>query len=112
MKEQEQLDFVEWIEKLEFKEMKIPKPDFNLYLHIDVDTSLNQTSKRGKREYQEEKDDIYENNQILLSKASNLYSKLCENRKDWFKINQMVENKQASEKDVFHLIKEKIMEII
>ncbi len=111
MKEEDQLDFIEWVEKLEFKEMKIPKPDFNFYLHVDWDISVDRISKRGKRQYQDGKDDIYESNQILLIKAASLYNRLCENRSDWIKIDQMQNGIQLEQKQVFTLIKEKINNI-
>lgn len=111
MKEEEQLDFIEWVEKLEFKEMKIPKPDFNFYLHVDYQVSVDRINSRGKREYQNGKEDIHEKNVDLLIGASTLYSKLCKNRKDWIKINQMENGIQLEQKQVFNLIKEKINDI-
>jgi dTMP kinase len=108
MKKKERMDFIEWVEKLEFKEMKIPKPDVNIYLHVDSDVSVERINKRGKRDYQDGKDDIHENNVDLLENTSKLYLSLCENRKDWFLINQMKKGKQLNKEDVFSILKNKI----
>jgi dTMP kinase len=112
MKKKERMDFIEWVEELEFKEMKIPKPDINIYLHVDSGVSFERTKKRGKRNYQEGKDDIHENNVDLLKNTSSVYMNLCENRTDWILIDQMKKNKQISKEEAFILIKNKIDEII
>ncbi len=111
MKQKEKMKFIGWVEQLEFKEMKIPKPDLNFYLHIDFEKSIDRTKKREKKKYQEDKEDIHEKNISLLKDASELYCLLCENRKDWFMVNQMKSGKQISKEEVFLLLKTKIDEI-
>jgi dTMP kinase len=108
MKKKERMNFIEWVENLEFKEMKIPKPDFNVYLHIDQEISSERTKKRGKREYQKCQEDIHENNEDLLKNTSSVYMSLCENRKNWLLINQMKNGKQINKEDVFDLLRNKI----
>jgi dTMP kinase len=112
MKKKDRVDFIDWVEKLEFKEMKIPKPDLNVYLHVDFNISSERTKKRGKRAYQEDKEDIHENNEELLKNTSTLYIDLCETRKDWVLINQMKNGKQINKDEVFDLLKSKIDEYL
>lgn len=100
--------FIEWIENIEFNEMKVVKPDYNFFLYVDPSVSMERMKQRGNREYQQEKEDIHENNVQLLSDAAETYFDFSKGKKDWFIINQMKDGNQLPEDKVFLMIKDKI----
>jgi dTMP kinase len=104
--------FIKWIEDLEFGDMGIKKPHYNFYLYVDPNISIQRIEERGKREYQEGKEDIHENNKQLLINTAKCYLNFAQGKDNWFVINQMVNGKQLNPNDVFLKIKEKLDYII
>lgn len=102
--------FMEWIETLEFTKLKNIKPDYVFYLHVDPSISIMRSENRGKKDFQNDKDDIHETNFELLKKVDEYYLKFAKEH-NWFIIDEMQDGKQLSEEDVFNLIKEKIDKI-
>lgn len=112
MEEEKWLDFIEWIEDMEFNQLGVVRPDFNFYLHVDPEISMQRIEERGKRDYQEGKEDIHENNFKLLRNASRVYSTVADNRSNWVVIDQMVNGKQISKEETFNKIKIEIDQIL
>lgn len=108
---QEWDEFMEWIEDLEFNCLGVIKPDYNFYLHVDPEISIKRIKERGKREYQNGKNDIHESNYQLLRNASEAYKYFTDKGK-LILINEMHENKQKKPEEVFNLIYNKIKLII
>lgn len=104
--------FIDWIEKMEFENLKNIEPDYNFYLYIEPEKSIEQIEHRGKRDYQEGKEDIHENNPKLLTDTARCYLEFAKTHNNWFIINQMEDRKQISVDRVFDKIKEKLDEII
>lgn len=105
-------EFIKWIEEIEFNELEIPRPHYGFYLHVDPEISIQRIKERGKRDYQDGKEDIHENNEELLRNTAKCYLKFAESKDNWFVIDQMKDGKQLSPDEVFELIKEKLDEII
>lgn len=104
--------FIEWIEQIEFNEMRIIKPDHNFLLYVDPSVSIKRIEERGKREYQEGKEDIHENNKQLLIDTAETYVDLASSRKNWTIIDQMKNGKQMSIDDVFDIVKKEVNEVL
>lgn len=100
-------EFMHWIEELEFKKLKNIKPDYVFYLHVDPSISIMRSKIRGKKEFQNDKEDIHETNIELLKNADEYYLKYAKEH-NWFIIDEMKDGKQLSEEEVFNLIKSKI----
>lgn len=97
---------IQWLEELEFEEFGLPRPDYNFYLHLPPYISIERTTQRGIRDYQNGKSDIHESNTNLLQSASDCYLYLASKRpQDWIVINQMIDGSQMHEEKVFKLIK-------
>lgn len=104
--------FIKWIEEMEFSEMGIYEPNYGFYLHVDPEISIQRILERGKRDYQEGKEDIHENNFELLRNTAACYLDFAQKKDNWFVIDQMKDGKQLSPDEVFELIKEKLDYII
>jgi dTMP kinase len=100
--------FIDWIEDMEFNNLGVIKPDFNFYLYIDPQVSIKRIEERGKREYQQGKEDIHENNSELLINTAKCYLDFANDKDNWFVINQMVDGKQLSPDEVFEQIAQKL----
>ncbi|MNC37718.1 Thymidylate kinase [compost metagenome] len=112
MEESKRLPFIEWIEKLEFNEMKVVRPDWNFFLYVDPNISIDRIQERGKRDYQNGKDDIHETNSQLLIDTTKTYLDFANSRKDWIVVDQMENGKQLPIDDVFDLIRLQIKTIV
>lgn len=93
--------FINWIEDLEFNCLNVIEPDYNIYLHVDPEISMQRIKERGKREYQNDKEDIHESNFNLLKTASEVYLYLAEQKDNWIVIDEMQDGKQLPIEDVF-----------
>lgn len=103
--------FIDWVEKMEFEECNIIKPDITFYLYVDIHTTINRIESRGKRDYQDGKDDIHENNLDLLINTAKCYLEYGKNRPSnkWININQSREDGTVlSVEEVFEIIKDNI----
>lgn len=106
--EEEWDDFIDWIEKMEFDECNIIKPDITFYLYLDLNKTMNRIKSRGKREYQNNKEDIHENNKDLLLNTAKCYLKYGNNKPSnkWININQSKEDgSELSVEEVFEILK-------
>lgn len=94
-------EFINWIEDLEFNCLKVVKPDYNFYLHVDPEISKQRIIERGKREYQSGKEDIHESNFKLLSDTSEAYLYFANKQDNWIIIDEMKDGKQLPIEEVF-----------
>lgn len=104
--------FVEWIEDLEFNCLGVIKPDYNFYLHVDPNISIERIAERGKRDYQQDKEDIHESNEKLLFNASEAYLYFANKRDNWVIIDEMKDGKQIPIEEVFAKFFAKVIEIL
>jgi dTMP kinase len=109
--QKEKIEFLSWFEDLEFKVMNLPSPDFVFLLHVDQEVSSSRIKKRKKRDYQQEKEDINEENIELLKNVSKLYLEIQTYKDNWFLINQEKNGEELDSDSVFSLIKQKIDKI-
>lgn len=113
MPEDERINFIKWVEEIEFKEMKVVKPDHNFFLYVDPEISAQRIAERGKRDYQEGQEDIFESNLNHLKEVAKTYSTWANftstrPTNGWTIIDQMKNGKQMPVDRVFELIKEEI----
>ncbi|AEO93937.1 thymidylate kinase [Bacillus phage G] len=112
MEKEERTEFIDWIEEIEFNEMKVFQPDYNFYLYVDPTISLKRIEERGKRGYQEGKEDIHENNSKLLIDTAETYLDFAKSRDNWVIIDQMKKGKQLPIDVVFEMIKDEVNKIL
>ena len=53
------LQFFEWVEKLEFELLELPKSDINIFLHMSVSKTMEFLNKRGEVADENEKNPNY-----------------------------------------------------
>ena len=100
--------FISWLENVEFKQNKMPKPDLTFYLYVPVNVSQKLILKKKKRIYiKGKKKDIHEKNISYLKRVERIYKKLSK-QKSWIRINCVKNNKIMSKKEIHELIWNKI----
>lgn len=80
--------FLEWIEDLEFNIFKIPKPDLNILLYLDVDVARELAQKNESEKFTNDvkKNDIHEKDPEHMKKALESFLYVA-NKFDWLKID-------------------------
>lgn len=86
---EERQKLVTWLEEMEYKENKLPRPDLVVYLHVPVRYSLGLLEKKAKVHEYTHGTDIAEN-KSHQEKAEEMFLKLAQD-KGWEKI-ECVEN--------------------
>lgn len=62
-------EFLEWLDEMEYKVFKIPRPNLTIYLSLPIEISLRLIGERNskmKREYLKKKKDVHENDKNFL----------------------------------------------
>lgn len=77
--------YINWLEKLEYKENKIPREDLVIFLHVPVDVSRKLI--RGR------KLDIHEKDLTYLQRVISAYDEIAKDRKSWVKVDCTVDGK-------------------
>lgn len=94
-------EFVDWIDELEYKVHKIPREDIVIYLYVPWKTGMKLTEKKGERAYTNGGKDIAEEDVFHRQEAEHMYLDLAKKRKNWVKIDCMV-NGQLLTKEAIH----------
>lgn len=62
-------EFLKWLDEMEYKVFKIPRPNLTIYLSLPIEISLRLIGERNgkmKREYLKKKKDVHENDKNFL----------------------------------------------
>lgn len=102
--------FIKWLDKLEYKVFKIPKPDFIIYLSVPLEVSENLLRKR----YQENggQKDVHENDQNFLKNSKDCADWLANTQQNWIKIDCAKNNQMRPPEDIHNEIYEKIKHLV
>lgn len=77
------------LEEMEFDQMGIIRPDYNIYLYLPAQISYDMRNQ-GLKAYQNGKPDIHESDFKLLEDVSNVYKMLAErDAKNWTVVNEI-----------------------
>lgn len=85
-------EFISWLEKMEYEELKLPKPTMVIYLYVPVDISSSLVEMKEARGYIGGKEskgvkDGHEKDKVYQQKVADVYSKIAKERSDWKLIN-------------------------
>lgn len=84
--DEEKITFFKWVETLEFNYLDLPKSDINIFLHLDVDSTLKLLSKRKEEADDNERNIQYlkncEKTYFLLAKTYDFKTIECAKNKD------------------------------
>lgn len=108
-------EFLAWLEEMEFKVLKIPKPKAIIYLEVPLKFSLNllkNSSANGRKKYLNGKKDIHENDLDHLENAKKSAIKLVQGNNNWVKIDCVEKNKLLSKKEVSKIVWEAIKKVL
>ena len=103
--EEKRKEFLDWIDELEYKVHKIPRPDIVIYLHVPWQIGVELTKKKGERAYiNGDGPDIAEADTAHRQAAEDMYMSLCRKRKRWFAIECVVDGKLLSREAIHERI--------
>ncbi len=107
--------FIEWLNEMEYKVFKIPKPDIVLYLSVPLDLSLKMMKERNlasKRNYVGTKKDVHEVDTEFQknSRASALW--LAKTQKNFLKIDCAPKKKILSRDAIHETVYEKVRKVL
>jgi dTMP kinase len=76
----EREEFLDWLNHLEYEIFKIPRPNFNLFLYVDPETSRNLALNVEKQNMDKSKD-VHENDAQHMKDASNAFKYVADKYK-------------------------------
>ncbi len=100
LEEEQQNEFIRWLERLEYEEFNLPRPSLLIYLHVPFDIS--QKLMVGRQKDQHEQDVEY------LKRVVELYLRVASRRADW-KVVECIKNGELMSREEIHAL---VMEIV
>jgi dTMP kinase len=107
--------FLEWLDEMEYKVFKIPKPDKVFYLSVPLNIILRlikERNKNSKRAYTGKKKDIVEGDINYLTNSSKTAIWLSKTQKSWIKIDCVKNGNIDTRENIHQEIYEKVKKII
>jgi len=104
-------EFLDWLEEMEFKVFKIPRPNAIIYLDMPLEISqkfLKEKNAQDKKKYLKGKKDIHENDKKHLQDAKTSAIKIIKNSNNWIKINCAKKGKPLPPEKICETILKKI----
>lgn len=107
--------FIEWLDEMEYKVFKIPRPNMVFYLNLPMSIILrliDERNKNTKRGYASKKKDILEGNIDYLKNSRNSALWLAKREKGWEKIDCAEKGEILSREAIHEQIYAKVKKII
>ena len=105
--------FLNWLEEMEFKIFKIPKPETIIFLNVPYKISKNLLKKKSSRSYvKNAKNDKVEKSRIYQESSHEQSLKLIKDNNNWTEIDCVKNGKIMSIEDVSDLIWNKVEKIL
>lgn len=95
----EQEKYWQWVSRLEYQELKVPKPDLVLYLYVPVEISWKLLKEREKND-KSRKIDKHEDSLIFQKRIIKTSKILCQKYRDWKLINCVREGGLLSKREI------------
>lgn len=108
-------EFLSWLEEMEYKIFKIPRPDASIYLDVPLKLSLKllkNKSAQKRKKYLQGKKDIHESDPRHLQDAKNSAIKLVEKNNNWIKINCVKNGELLKISEISQIIWSKIGKVL
>lgn len=113
--DKKRVEFIKWLNEMEYKVFKIPKPNAVFYLHVPMKIILRLIKERNQessRAYTGKKKDIVEGNIPYLANSNKTALWLSEKEKGWIKIECAESGEIKTREDIHKEIYEKVRKII
>lgn len=75
--ENERSSFADWVKRLEYNILEVPKPDFTVFLDVPYDVAVKNILKKEKRSYTNQDLDMHEKNAEYMNSVYSMYKKLA-----------------------------------
>jgi dTMP kinase len=108
LSEEKRQEFLNWIDELEYRQHKMPRPDLVIYLYVPWQIGLKLTEKKAKKRGYVKEADIAEKDIHHRQEAEKMYLYLAKNKKNWVKIDCVIERKILPIEEIH----KKIVEVI
>lgn len=111
--EEKRKEYISWVEELEYKLNKLPKEDLIIYLYVPYKIGYNLTKNNGNPAcLKGKKMDLAEEDLDHRQKSEQMYLGLCQNRKNWVKINCLnkkgkMRTREDIHQEILRILKEK-----
>jgi len=103
--------FIEWLDEMEYKVFKIPKPDVVFYLDLPIKISkvlMKERNKNAVRTYLGNKKDVHEKDLEFLENSRKSALWLAKTQKNFLKVDCAPKNKILSREDIHEEIYNKV----
>jgi dTMP kinase len=107
-------DFMKWLDEMEYKVFKIPRPNLTIYLDLPISITLKLLKNRDhkmKREYLKKKKDVHEADVDFLINSRKSALKLVKEVPHFIKIECSNKNGILSREQVHEMVYEKVKNI-
>lgn len=108
-------EFIKWLDEMEYKVFKIPRPDITIYLSLPISISLKLIEERNskmKREYLKKHKDVHENDVEFLENSRKSALSLPKILKNFVKIECADRGGIMTREEIHEMIYEKIKKVI
>jgi len=78
--------FARWVEELEYSVFGLPRPDLHVWLDMPPEVAAGLISRKGRRTYLQDQQDIHENNLDYLRATREVYADLAREREGWLSV--------------------------
>lgn len=109
------VEFLAWLEELEYKILKIPRPQTIFYLDMPLEISqklLKTKTSQKKKVYLKGKKDIHENDPRHLRDAKNRAIELVRKNNNWTKIDCAKNGKPLAKEEINQKIMGKVVSLL
>lgn len=108
-------NFIKWLDEMEYKVFKIPRPDAVFYLNVPMNIILKLIKERNKkisRAYMGKKKDIVEGNITYLTNSNKTALWLAKREKGWIKIDCVKNGALDTRENIHQEIYEKVKKVL
>lgn len=108
-------NFIKWLDEMEYKVFKIPRPDAVFYLNVPMNIILKLIKERNKkisRAYMGKKKDIVEGNITYLTNSNKTALWLAKREKGWIKIDCVKNGALDTRENIHKGIYEKVKKVL
>ena len=113
--EKERSKFLHWLDTMEHKIFKIPRPNAIIYLHMPVQLSLDLLQKNNlstKKKYLNGQKDQAENNPLYLSNSQTSAVSIVRKNNNWYQVECTGQTDIKSKEEIHTLVFDKVKGIL
>lgn len=110
------VNFIKWLNQMEYKEFGIPKPDITIYLSLPIQIVMkllnDRESSKMKRAYLKKKKDVHEKDLEFMKNSIKSALWLAKTQKNWIKINCSEKGQILSREQVHEMVYKEVKKVL